>query len=373
MGEQNYISMDIIPLVERCMTRFLWKIVQLEEGCWIVPTKRLVVAILMGGRIGFPRVLFEPIEHMIATGARLSNRIPYEIPMHFIGSFYPLNAHIYLAPCHNLQSQNLLELYDDKYDEHTLLEKLGLDYKKLLPGRQSMINDLDAMDKFMGDFVEAFIIANNMPQYLAAVIDAADRYNGYPVVYHTDICERALKDLVRPTHALLALERRLLKALPNHVVLFRNLKDIVNSDAHVELRQLVLQLVNREQRDDKTGCWDEAILLARNQIAKVGTPYEALAFGDVKRLPKDSRVPILHDCMPAEEVVNRIIDDAAVRLHKNVCASKCLVGNANDIDLLTIFSSHVWLDAVNMADMLRMIGGFPAANADIISGCAPIY
>ena len=107
-GELSTDGKTLIPVAERRMTRFLWKIVQLQEHCWIVPTKKLIAAILMTGRIGFPRVLFELIEKMSSEDTFAANRIPYEIPMHFICSFYPLDAPIYLSPCHSLQSQNLL-------------------------------------------------------------------------------------------------------------------------------------------------------------------------------------------------------------------------------------------------------------------------
>lgn len=367
-------SKIIIPLAERRMTRFLWKIVQLQEGCWIVPTKRLIAAILMTGRIGFPRPLFELTEKMTAADCFLANRIPYEIPMYFICSFYPLDAQIYLTPCYALRSQNLLELYNDRFGDLKLLDELGLDYEKLISEYQSQISaDFDVMDKFHGDYVEARVETNQMPHLLAAVIEAADKYNGYPVAFHSNICEHALMKLGRSTHALLALERKLLKALPNHVIPFRNLTDIVKSDAHAELKQLVMQLVNCEQKEGKTNSWDEAILLARQHVAEIGIPFESFALGDVQSIPNDSHIHILHSCVPADEVINQTIDDRAVRLHKNVCFSRCLAGNVDDIDLLVIYSSYLWLNAGNLAEMFRLLGGFPLADENIILGRASIY
>jgi hypothetical protein len=104
-----------LALAERRMCRFLWKIIQLLDGCRLVPTRRLTAAILLASRVGFPRVLFEPIQQMIAHGAKLANRIPFEAPRHFFGSFYGLEAGLSVSPCQVLRGQGLLELYDDRF------------------------------------------------------------------------------------------------------------------------------------------------------------------------------------------------------------------------------------------------------------------
>ena len=234
-------------------------------------------------------------------------------------------------------------------------------------------SDLDVMDKFFGDYVEARIETNRMPYFLAAVIEAANKYNGYPVVFHSEICERILVKLGNTANKLLAFERRLLKALPNHVVPFRKLRNIVNSDAHIELKWLVKQLVNHDQREIKTSSWDEAILLARQLVEEVGIPFESLVLGDVQSLSEDPHIQILHDCIPADEAINQIIKNAAVRLHKNVCFSRCLTNNTDNIDQLVIYSSYLWLKGCNLAEMFRLVEGFPLSDNSIVLGRTPIY
>jgi hypothetical protein len=363
----------IVPLIERRMTRFLWKIVQLRDGCWIVPTKRLITAILISGRISSPAVLFDPIKKMLSMGAKLSNRIPYEIPTHFLGSLYPLDASIYLTPYDALQSQNLLEFYEDQFGDHTLTQKYDLNLQQLSAEYKSkLITDMDLMDKFLGDYVEANEQINLMSEQLLAVIVAAAKYEGYPLVYYPDICERVLKDLGWPTHSILSLERQILRALPDNIVLFSDLKNIANSDAHALLSTLVSGLVERETDVIEPTLLEEAISLSMQQISMIGTPFEAIATDEVRRLPEDPYVPVLSGCMPADEVLDAITDDAAVRLHKNVCLSRCLNGSGGDIDLLYIYSSRLWLQAGNLANMMRMLGGFPAAEADIVLGRLPV-
>jgi hypothetical protein len=360
-------------IVERRMGRFLWKVVQLPGHCRLVPTRRLTAAVFLTGRVGYPGALLEPIEKMVEQGVKLANRTPYEVPQHFYGSMYGLNATLSVAPCHYLLQQGLMELYEDRFGDPQLVEDQGLsvvDLEALYQGR--VAHDLDVMDKMRGDAVEARVEVRGMPQRLAAVLEVATRSGGYPLCYDLEICQESLKKLARPAQAAVALERRLLEALPTHIVRFADLPALAKSPAASTLKGITRRILDGDAAVADPAGWVDPLMAARGEVARVGTPYAAIAVGEVTSLPEEPDIPLPGDCAPSPEVEAWLLNDPALRLHASVCSTRCRA-DRDDVDLLMLYSMKLWLESTNLSEMFRMFGGYASASADVICGRTPIH
>ena len=360
-------------VVQRRMCRFLWKVVQLKGHCRLVPTRRLTAAVVLTGRVAFPSVLFAPIEKMVESGAKLANRTLYEAPKYFYASMYSLNAKLSVAPCHFMLRHGLMELYEDRFGDPQLVESQGLSVADLEAHYQDRVaDDLDLMDKMRGDTVEARGEVRSMPHQLAAALEVAASRGGYPLCYDLDVCQESLKKLGRPAQAAIALERRLLEALPAHVVRFADLPALAQSSAAVALTSITRRILDGDATATDPAGWLDPLMAARAEVARVGTSYAALALGEVTSLPEEPDIPLPGDCAPSPEVESRLLDDPALRLHANVCSTRCRAGR-DDIDLLMLYSMRLWLDSMNLSEMFRLLGGYASASVDVICGRTPIH
>ena len=359
-------------IAERRMSRFLWKVVQLAGHCRLVPTRRLTAAVFLTGRVGYPGGLLG-LETMVDLGAEIMNRTPYEVPQHFYASMYGLNAKLSVAPCHFLLRHGLMELYEDRFNDPHLIEGQGLSIADLEARYQERVaDDLDVMDKMCGDAVEARVEVRGMPQRLAAVLEVAARSGGYPLCYDIDVCQESLKKLDRPAEAAVALERRLLEALPAHVVRFADLPALAQSPAAETLTRIIRRILDGDEAAAEPAGWVAPLLAARAEVAKVGTPYAALALGEVTSLLEEPDIPLPGDCAPPPEVEAWLLNDPALRLHASVCGTRCRAGR-DDVDLLMLYSMRLWPKSRNLSEVFRLLGGYASASADVISGRAPIH
>lgn len=372
-----------VPLAERRMCRFLWKVIHIEEHGWIVPTKHLIAALLMSGRIGFPRTLYEPLLGLASAGLRASNRVVYENPRYFITTLYPLSIEQFVNPCRALDSVQLLYQYDDQFGDGSLISKLGLDVQRLERAFQSQAKvDMDLIDKFTADRVEAHLDTKQFPQFLAAVIQAAVIEHGFPLVLHPAICIQELQRLDQSAHLLVSLEQELSSHLPDRVLTFADLLAPTLHEKRTPLRRLVERIASGEVVMRDPSVWEQAISYSSEQVSTTGIPYQAVALGDVKDLPDhpeiprldlSKRLPWLYDVDTADSGFQQMIEqDNALGFHRAIWTAKCVGSSSAPLEMLFLFSKSSGFALPSIADMIRAMGGLGLESSDVIGGRVPV-
>lgn len=353
------------PATERRMTRSLFKVLDVDRQGFLIPTKQAIACIALTGKIGISGSLYSTWKHL--SSLRSINRVPYENPSKLLASMYPLDSVRFAEVFQRLNQAHLLHLYNDSYDGESNDSYRVLSDESIINFyRRHIDEDFDLLDKFTSDKIEAILEIRNYVGFFDAVMSLSLRESYFPLLPNAKI----IADLFPQDQHLLfytQLLESVVHALPNVIVSHANLHDIAANNEHI--RAL---LIDAQQSIERPPYDFAAIVAAVNKIVlSHSTSYAPFILSQNRQMPNAHQFVTL-DCDYGDEELELIDADKAVVFHRAITRENLLRDPQSAVELLFVYSKHIWIRTTSLADIARLFSGYSFESHDIIAGCTSV-
>jgi len=329
-----------LPLADRRLARFLFKLVQQPDGyTWMLPTRRMLTLHLLFGRIGYPEPVLRSALTALAQGLVVPYRHPYEIPQMLVTSMFPLPFGDELPLISWLRQHDVLFLYDEepiseeqpRYGLDTWLPRqwLGAEFRA----------HPESAERTLARYGDDEDDLHGYESVVSTASATAAAIGGFPAFLLPAIAVMWTASFAPSLHAYAVAEQLMLERLPRRLFGFGNVAELTGTDAAAALRhelrcgpgepRRIARLVERVADEvRRRGIGYRELILGRDDLARISTGFEPVA-----------------NAHPGQAVMKSLADSAVVRLHT---ASAVINGFEDAPELLLVPGPELWVPPLDV-------------------------
>jgi hypothetical protein len=303
--------------------------------------------LILFGQVGYPEYVLEANLRSMAMGRPPFNRVPYEIPDRLVVSLYPQSVEDSLPVVLLLRELGLLFTYTEE-EISSDVPRFGLGDE--LPVEwlsQSLADHLDTRDRLLSQVMDFDIDLEGYESIIATLTTTASHHNGYPALLLPEASQRWLQSRGSPLHVAAHVEMELLARLPDHLLGFQHLTELLEHPAVPTLRQAVQEQAGHASPASVEAAMEDVL----EEIEERGLPYRdaILNRGDFSYL--SATMGDFPNASPADAALDFLDDLPPLTAH---IASTAIAGQNARVRLMLVPGPELWVPPVNDMSMVQI-------------------